>query len=153
MNRFDEYKFFAERTLHLSDRRQTATQTYLTVNAAIFTVLAFLAKDLGLHGWSLVIVTLPLFLVGIVACIIWHRLITQYKPLISWHYEQLREIEASIPESHHIFQKEWGKFYQPHQGKERFGFSITEVWLPRLFLGLYAVYGIGLVGATLLGYA
>jgi hypothetical protein len=152
MHKIEEYRFFAERTLHLSDRRQTATQIYLTVNAALFTVLAFLAKDLGIHGWSLVIATLPLFLVGIVACSIWHRLITQYKPLIGWHYEQLREIENSMPESQHIFQKEWEKFYQLRQGKEKFGFSIVEVWLPRLFLALYALYGIGLIGATLLGY-
>jgi hypothetical protein len=153
MDKFDEYKFFAERTLHLSDRRQTATQIYLTVNAAIFTVLAFQAKDLGIRGWPLVIVTLPLFLVGIVACFIWHRLITQYKPLINWHYEQLREIENALSESQHIFQKEWMRFYQPHQGKEKFGFSIIEVWLPRLFLALYALYGIGLIGATLIGLA
>jgi hypothetical protein len=38
MDKFDEYKFFGERTQLLSERRQTATPTYLTVNMAIFAV-------------------------------------------------------------------------------------------------------------------
>ena len=42
-------------------------------------------------------------------------------------------------------------FFKPRQGKDRFGFSRLEAWLPRLFLALYAVYGAGLVGAAALG--
>jgi len=152
MDKFDEYKFFGERTQLLSERRQTATQTYLTVNTAIFAVLALLIKDIGFRGWGLVMVSLPLFLVGVLACIVWYMIIVQYKQLIGWHYEQLREIERTLSESHRIFQKEWKEFFSPRQGKERFGFSRLEVWLPRMFLGLYTIYGMGLVVATMLGW-
>ena len=79
-------------------------------------------------------------------------IIVQYKQLIGWHYEQLREIERTLSESHRIFQKEWKEFFSPRQGKERFGFSRLEVWLPRMFLGLYTIYGMGLVVATMLGW-
>lgn len=152
MDKFDEYKFFSERIQRLSERRQAATQTYLTVNTAIFAVLALLIKDIGFRGWGLVMVSLPLFLVGVLACIVWYMIIVQYKNLIGWHYEQLREIEQILSESHRIFRKEWEKFFSPRQGKERFGFSRLEVWLLRMFLGLSAVYGVGLVVATTLGW-
>jgi hypothetical protein len=148
MDKFEEYKLFSERTERLSERRQAATQTYLAVNTAAFTILVFLVKDAGFRGWGLVAASLPLFLMGTLACLIWHRIIVQYKPLIGWHYEQLREMELRIPESYQVYRKEWDKFYTPSQGKERFGFSLLEVWLPRIFLALYIVYGCGLMVAT-----
>jgi hypothetical protein len=152
MDKLDEYKLFSKRNLYLSERRQAATQTYLTVNTGIFAVLTLLIKDVGFRGWGLVIVSLPLFLVGALACIVWYMIIIQYKQLIGWHYEQLREVEQTLSESHGIFQKEWKNFFSPRQGKERFGFSRLEVWLPRMFLSLYTIYGAGLVLATILGW-
>jgi hypothetical protein len=152
MEKFDEYKFFAESTQYLSERRQAATQTYLTVNSAIFAVLAFLVKDAGFRGGGLVLVSLPLFLVGGLTCLIWYRIITQYKVLVRWRYDQLMEMERAIPECHQMYLKEGEDFFQPWQGKERFGFSRLEIWLPRLFLGLYIIYGVGLVVAIALGW-
>ena len=148
MEKFDEYKFFAESTQYLSERRQTATQTYLTVNTAIFAVLAFVIKDGGFEDWGLVMVSLPLFVVGILACFIWYRIITQYKALIGWRYDQLMAMEKAMSESHQMFLKEWKEFFEPRKGKEWFGFSKLEVWLPRLFFALYVIYGAGLVIAT-----
>jgi hypothetical protein len=123
----------------------------LTVNTAVFTVLAFLAKDLSLHRWGLVAVIMPLFLVGTLACLAWNRIIVQYKSLIGWRYDQLREMEQAMEGSHQTYSKEWEDFFKPRQGKDRFGFSRLEAWLPRLFLALYAVYGAGLVVAAALG--
>ena len=37
--KFEEYKLFSELVQRLSERRQTASQTYLTVNTAAFGVL------------------------------------------------------------------------------------------------------------------
>jgi len=84
MDKFDEYKFFAQVTHELSQRRQAATQTYLTVNTVISAALGFLVKDMSFRGLSLVLVSLPFFLVGVLACTIWHRIITQYKALAGW---------------------------------------------------------------------
>jgi len=151
MDKFDEYKFFADSAQHLSERRQAASQTYLTVNTAIFAVLALLVKDLGLHGWGLLLVILPLFLVGALACLTWHKIISQYKTLIGWRYDQLKEMEQAISGSHQTYSKEWENFFKPQGGKDRFRFSRLEAWLPRLFVGLYAAYGVGLVVATALG--
>ena len=49
-DKFDEYKFFAGSTQYLSERRQSAAQTYLAVNTAVFALLAFLLKNMGIGG-------------------------------------------------------------------------------------------------------
>jgi hypothetical protein len=152
MDKFKEYRLFSERNQRLSERRQTASQTYLAVNTAVFGVLAFLVDDVGFRGWGLMVVSLPLFLVGVLTCLIWHKIIAQFKQVIGWHYEQLRDMEQALPDSHKIYSNEWEEFFKPRQGKERFGFSRLEIWLPRLLLGLYFVYGVGLIVATAFGW-
>ncbi len=151
MDKFEEYKFFAESTQHLSERRQTTTQTYLTVNTAIFAILAFLVKDAGFRGWELVAVSLPLFAVGVLACLIWRSIISQYKDLIGWRYKQLKAMEQALSGSHQMYVKEDEEFFQDQPKAKVISFSGKEIWLPYLCLILYVVYGIGLVGATLAG--
>ena len=152
MEVFEEYKLFVESTQFLTERRQTAAQTYLTLNTAIFAVLAFLVKDAGFRGWWLVLTSLPMFVVGLVICGIWERMVVQYRELINWRFDQLKLIEAK-PEmkgSHQFFIKESKKFYKP--STQLFGFSRLERHLPRLFLGAYVLYGVGLIIAVLAGY-
>lgn len=147
MDKFEEYKLFAEDAQKLSERRQSTSQTCVTVNAAIFAVLALLIKDIGFRGWTLVLTALPLFLTGVVLCLIWQKIILQHQVLIGWRYDQLREMEKVMAGSYQMYTKEWEDFFKPRQGKE-FSFSFLEIWLPRLFLILYLIYGIGLVVAA-----
>jgi hypothetical protein len=152
MSRFEEYKLFSDRVQRLSERRQLTSQTYLAVNTAVLGVMAFLIRDAGLRGWGLVAVVLPLFLVGALACLTWLRVISDFRQIIGWQYEQLRGMEQGLRDSHSVYSREWEQFYKPRDGKERFGFPRLEAWLPRLFLGLYAVFFLGLTVATALGW-
>ena len=102
---FEEYRLFTEYVQRLSERRQLASQTYLAVNTAVFTVLAFLTKDAGFRGWGLVWVSIPLFLVGFLACVVWLQIIVQYRQIIGWHYEQLRAMEQDLPGSAKVFSR------------------------------------------------
>jgi len=151
MDKFDEYKFFAQVTHQLSERRQAATQTYLTVNTVISAALGFLVKDMSFRGWGLALVSLPFFLVGVLACLIWCRIITQYKALAGWRYEQLIEMEKAIPQSYQMYTKEQEDYFKSQAAKRHVSFSQLELWLPRLFLGLYIAYGLGLAVAVALG--
>src|SRR5262245_22467297 len=110
MEKFDELKFLHDRTQRLSERRQTTSQTYLTINTAIFGALAFLIKDSGLQGWILILVSLPLFAVGLLACITWYRILLKLEAIIGWNYEQLREVELKVPKSQLTINKEWEEF-------------------------------------------
>jgi hypothetical protein len=152
MQDFQEYKLFSKRVQRMSERRQTSSQTYLTVNTAIFGVLAFLVKDAAFRDWGLVLASLPLFLVGALACVIWHKIIADFRKIIGWHYEQLRDMELALTDSRQIYTKEWEEFFKPRQGKERFGFSRLEAWLPRMLIGLYVVYSVGILAAAIQGW-
>jgi hypothetical protein len=88
----------------------------------------------------------------VLVCLIWQRILTQFKSLVNWRYEQLRAMEQDASDSHQLFTKEYNHFYQPQHGEERFGFARLEVRLPQLFLLLYSAYGVGLVIATVLGF-
>lgn len=151
MDKFEEYKFFTERVQHRSERRQQTSQIYLTINTAIFSIIALLVKDVGLQGWSLAIAMLPLFLVGILVCIIWARIIFDFKRVIGWHYEQLREMEKQIPGSSQIHTKEWDEFFKPVRSKEGFSFSDLEALMPSIFIGVYVVYAVGMFIAVAAG--
>jgi hypothetical protein len=151
MDKFEEYKFFTERVQHRSERRQQASQIYLTVNTAIFGVIALLIKDSGLVGWNLVITASPLFFVGVLVCIIWSRIIQEFSRLIGWQYEQLREMEKQIKGSFKMHTKEWDEFYNPDKLKKSFSFSSLEARLPLIIIGLYIVYFTRVFITALLG--
>jgi uncharacterized membrane protein len=151
LDKFKEYELFTAKAERMSDRRQTTTQMYLTVNTAILGVAAFLIKDTSFRGWSLVLACLPLVLVGIMACIVWHKIIADFRQIIGWHYEQLRDMEGAMPGSQQIYTNEWNHFFKPQRGRERYGFSRLEAWLPRMFIGLYVVYFVAMTAATAFG--
>lgn len=151
MDKFDEYKFFTERVQYRSQRRQQASQIYLTINTAIFGIIALLIKDSGLSGWILVIATLPLFFVGILVCITWSRVIREFSNIIGWQYEKLREMEKHITGSFKMHTREWEEFYRPVKSKSGFSFSNLEAQMPSYFLGLYIIYAIGTLVAASIG--
>jgi len=145
MGKFDEYKMLAERAEKYSERRQTTSQTYLTINTAIFGAAAFLVKDSGLTGWYLVLAISPLFIVGGLICIIWLNIILGMEKLLNWQYKQLRELEKQIPDDINIFTKENNEFFNQGKGKKKFSFSLLEAWLPRILMIVYVVYFIGML--------
>lgn len=139
MDLFEEYTFYVDHTQRLSERRQTATQTFLTINTAIFTILAFLVKDAGFPTDQRALVVLPLLAAGILACWFWRLILNQYKGLIGWRYKQLRAMEQQLPESYHLLTKEWDEYYKPRENKPGVSFSDLEQQLPITFGALYGV--------------
>ncbi|HYN90116.1 MAG TPA: hypothetical protein VER55_16395 [Ardenticatenaceae bacterium] len=152
LDKFEEYKFFAESTEKLAERRQAATQVYLTVNTVIFAIFGFLLKDAGVRGRELLLISLPLLAIGIVACLTWFQTLAQYRALIAWRYEQLMEMErsADLSGGHQFYNKEWEDFYRPRQERRAISFTRLELALPCLFIALYVLYGLGLLLASVL---
>ncbi len=148
MDKFDEYKFFAESTQYLTDKRQSAAQVYLGMSAGIFAALGFFVKDISLRGGALIVASSLLIVTGLLICWIWYKLIMRYKKLIGWRYDQLMAMETQIPGCHQMYVKEWKEHFEPQQGKEKFGFSVLEKRLPLLFMFLYILASLGLILAT-----
>ena len=152
MDKFEEYKFINERAQKLSERRQTTTQTYLTISTAIFGAIAFLIKDSGLHRWALVLTAVPLFCGGILACSIWLGIMTKLEIFLDWQYDRLREMEQEMPGSSMILKKENERFYEPQKDKKKFSFTLQEAWLPRLLIILFGLYCVAMIVSACFGW-
>jgi hypothetical protein len=114
----DEYELFLGYVYKLAERRQSATATYLSVNAALTGALAFLFKDGHLSGLTSLISALIFLFSGVVACGLWRRLITHYSTLMGWWYEQLRTLEDIIPSSSKLITKEYQELFVRHGSNE-----------------------------------
>jgi hypothetical protein len=148
MDRFEEYKLLYQRTEKLSERRQATSQTYLTINTAIFGAIAFLVRDSGLTGWILIQAIGPLFIVGTLICIIWLNIILNLENVLNWQYGQLRELEGKMRGSVQIFTRENREIFEARKGRKRFSFTMLEAWLPRILGALYLGYFIAMALAA-----
>lgn len=150
----EEYKLFVEDTARFSERWQTITNIYITINGAIIGWITFLIKDSRLMDWWLAVAILPLVVFGILVCSYWRQLILRYKQLVGLRLDVLREMEIKLPDSVQMYHQE-DKLY-PRDAQNRpipgrgLNFSDLEVRLPWLFIVLYLVLGLSLVGGTLL---
>jgi hypothetical protein len=151
--KFEEYKLHLERAQKLSERRQTTTQTYLTIITVIFGAISFLIRDSNLHKWMLVGASIPLFIVGILACGIWLGIMKKIETFLDWQYDRLREMEKEIPGGSEILIKENKRFYEPQKGKKKkFSFSLQEALLPLLLIILFSLYAAAMIVSACLGW-
>ncbi len=139
--KFDEYKLIVENTQKMSERRQSATRTYLSVNTAIFVVLGFLVKDGGLNGWYLPIAASPLFISGFIASFTWLGIIKRFQKFIKWRYKQILALESCITDCYQLFTKESKDLFED----KKFCFSKLEALLPIIFMALHSVYFVGML--------
>jgi len=154
-NRFEEYKLFVEDTARLSDRRQTISNIYVTVNSILLAAIGLIIKDLGANGCWLLILPFPLVIAGIAVCIWWHQLILKYKRLIGLRMDTLRiaeddpEMKSAIKMCH----KEDKIYERDSKGKvleeKILAFADLESRLPSLFIILYGLFGLGLIIALI----
>ncbi len=142
---FEEYKLLSERTEKFSERRQTTTQIYLTINTAIFGGIAFVARDSGFHGLMLTIGLLGLFGFGILICSIWLNILINMERVLKWQYERLCEMENGVPDSFQYFSKEKEALYKPDKENKKFSFSLLEARLPAILIGIYVTFGLILI--------
>ena len=141
--RMEEYKLFVEDTARFSERRQTITNTYISVNSAIAGLLAFLVKDSGLVDLLVLIAIIALICFGLLICCYWVQLINKYKKLVGFRVKLLHEMEDRLPDLIGVYHRE-DELYKPTQGKP-LNISDLERGLPILFGLLYVILGIVLL--------
>jgi hypothetical protein len=132
----------------LLDRRISVTSFYLSVNAAIATVIGLLVKDAQVQQELLPATIFLLIVAGLGACWIWRSLIKQYERLLDWWYARLREMESGLPDSTQLVTREYQDLYAlPKSGKSatRIGMTQRELALNGIFIGLYLVFGAGII--------
>jgi hypothetical protein len=132
--KLEEYGVFIEDTARYSDRRQTASNIYVAVNALLLAAAAVVVTEGNLEAaaqlqdWRALAVV-ALLIAGFCACVVWLKLICTYEQVIGKRVAELREIEKEIPDSHRMYRR---------MGKVP-SFSKLERVLPVVFMVLYAV--------------
>ena len=147
--KFDEYKMFIEDTARFTERRQNASNLYVTIHSLLLTAIVFVIKDLGANKASILMLLAPIVIAGIFVSIWWGQLIEKYKALVGLRIDTLREMEnderlVGIAKMYHTEDRLYprdkdGKTIQL-PGKFS-SFSDLENRLPMLFIALYLVVG------------
>jgi hypothetical protein len=151
VDKFEEYKLFVQDTAKLSDRRQTVTNTYITVNSLLLGGISFLIKDIVDERWWGLVLALPLMAGGAIVCGFWWQFLVKYKTLIGLRIDTLREMEdlPGMEESVRMYHVEDAIYPRDEEGKmirgKGLNFSDLEKRLPKLFLIIYIVYAVGTV--------
>lgn len=150
--KFEEYKMFIEDTARFTERRQNTSNLYVTINSLVLTAIMFVGNDLEADSISKLLLLLPVIVAGIAVSLWWRQLIKKYKQLVGFRITRLREMEdhvdlEGIERMYHAEDELYPRNAQGEMVKGvRLNFSDLEARLPTLFVILYSISGVVLIG-------
>lgn len=124
---FEQYKLYVGSAERVSERRVSANNFLLTVNASLVTLYGVVAPHAG--RWSLLV---PL--AGLLVSLTWYRIITSYRDLNTVKFAVIHELERQLPAA--LYGYEW---HRAEEGRGRAYRPLThlEQWVPLIFMALY----------------
>lgn len=136
----EQYKLYVQTADKVSDRRTSANNYLLTVNAFLIT-LSGLASSFGHNrAWLLVVPA-----AGVLVCITWLVLIRSYRTLNTAKFKVIHELEEKLPAA--IFGREWNHA-QRGEGRAYKPLTHIEPYIPIVFAALYIILAIYALAAT-----
>jgi len=130
---FEQYKLYVESAERVSERRASANNYLLTVNAFLVTLYGILATSEHKSYWTILV---PL--AGVLVSFTWYLIIISYRNLNRVKFQLIHELEQHLPAA--LYDYEWkkaekgrGKAYRPLTDLERF--------VPIVFIVLYGILG------------
>jgi hypothetical protein len=145
--KFEEYKMFIDDTARFTERRQNASNLYVTVHTLLLAAIVFAVKDSQADQIWMLILPMPVVIAGIFVSRWWGQIILKYKELVGLRIKVLREMEESDELSGLVgmYHREDDLYPRNPDGTMKEGeglnFSDLEVMLPKLFIVLYSVLG------------
>jgi hypothetical protein len=129
----EQYKLYAEMADRISARRALANTFFLTLNAALFSLLGVLAKDPP-HA-SRGLLALPLaILLGL--CLAWFWIVRSYRQLNAAKYAVIGALEFRLPASPY-HNAEWKALGEGRDKASYWPLTHLEQWVPSLFALAY----------------
>lgn len=135
---FAQYKLYVESADKISERRVSANNYLLTVNAFLVTLYGLLAASPYKGSWAVLV---PV--AGVLVSLTWYRIIASYRDLNTVKFKVIHELEQQMPAA--PYQYEWHKAEQG-RGKAYHPLTHLERWVPIVFMLLYLLLGI--IGAV-----
>jgi hypothetical protein len=139
----DQYKLYVEMADRISARRSLANTFFLTLNAAVFTLIGIFWKDRPKASPALLVVPLVVLLA---LCLAWFWLVRSYRQLNSGKYAVIGALERRLPASPY-WRAEWKALGSGLDKARYWPLTHLEQWVPGLF-GL--AYLCGFVAALLI---
>jgi hypothetical protein len=131
---FDQYKLYVASAEKVSERRVTANNYLLTVNAFLVTLYGLAAASKYRSYW---IILVPI--TGMLVAVTWHRIITSYRDLNTVKFQVIHELEQHMPAA--LYRYEWDKA-EYGRGDAYHPLSHLERWIPIIFMVLYAALAV-----------
>jgi hypothetical protein len=131
---FEQYKLYVESAEKISERRVSANNYLLTVNAFLVTLYGLLAANQYMGYWAIFV---PV--AGVLVSLTWHRIITSYRDLNSVKFSVIHELERQMPAA--LYDYEWHKAAEG-RGKAYHPLTHLERWVPIIFVVLYVLLAI-----------
>lgn len=136
---FEQYKLYVESAERVSERRVSANNYLLTVNAFLVTLYGILAASPYRSYWTILVPA-----AGILVSLTWYRIIISYRDLNRVKFKVIHELEQHLPAA--PYEYEWQKA-EEGRGKAYHPLTHLERWVPIIFMILYALLAIlGLFG-------
>lgn len=135
---FEQYKLYVSSAERTSDRRASANNYLLTVNALLVTFYGLIASGGGRGYWTILVPA-----AGIIVSLAWFFIVASYSNLNAVKFAVIHELESHMPAA--IYQYEWYKAGNGRMKAYR-PLSHIEGWIPIVFAALYVALAIaGLV--------
>lgn len=131
---FEQYKLYVQSAEKISERRVSANNYLLTVNAFLVTLYGLLAGSPNRGAWG---VLLPV--AGVLVSLTWHRIITSYRDLNTVKFKVIHELEQHMPAA--VYDYEWHKA-EEGRGKAYHPLTHLERWVPIIFMLLYVLLAV-----------
>jgi hypothetical protein len=125
----EQYKVYVEMADRISARRSLTNTFFLTLNSAVFTVMAVSVQSLDIAAnWLL---TFPL-IVLLGQCGAWFYLVRSYRQLNTAKYKVVGALEERLPASPY-WKAEWLALGEGRDPKKYLPLTHLEQWVPALF--------------------
>ena len=125
------------------------TQLFFSIDTALLAAIAYTVTKVDTQIWEQATVTLVLSFFGLLLSVIWFRVVSNYRKLIVWRYDQIVSIEAQLDNSHQLFRKEWDFLFsskgRPKLARYFFSVSGLEVILPWFFFFFHVLIALILI--------
>jgi len=130
----DIYKLYVGMADKISERRQSASSFFLTLNSAIVALVGYvnLSQDTKLvtssYFWVVAIS-------GMVLSFLWYRLIRSYKDMNSGKFKVIHEIEKQLPLK--PYDAEWTALGRGKDPSLYLPFTNIELFVPWVFIAIH----------------
>lgn len=139
---FEQYKLYVEMADHISERRSTANNFFLSVNGFFLSIIGILPQFHITTSGSNLIWLLGISAAGILFCLAWFTIIRSYRKINEAKFTIIGAIEKRLPLA--AFDAEWRYLNGDKIKEKRFGvfikhypLTIIESWVPVICIILY----------------